>query len=86
MKRYLNEINGKALLYALPLFLTPFADKMGAMLLNGEWPSLPMCAGCTLLGLIAASIGLRAFYDGSYERSKPSGPTGQTQFIAKDGQ
>ena len=65
-----TEINGKALLYAIPLFLTPFADKMGDLLLNGNWPSLPMVVGCTILGLIAASIGLRAFYDGSYQRNK----------------
>lgn len=65
-----TEISGKALLYFVPLFLTPFADKLGALLMQGTWPSAPQFLYCTLLGLSAACIGLRAFYDGSYQRDK----------------
>ena len=68
--KFANEINGKALLYAIPLFLTPFVDKLGNILLNGEWPTPPAVIGCTMLGIVGASIGLRAFFDGSYERRK----------------
>lgn len=64
------DISAKALLYAIPLFLTPFVDKLGDLLLNGEWPSMPRVVGCVLLGVVSASIGLRAYFDGSYERSK----------------
>ena len=69
-KIILTDINGKALLYAIPLFLTPFVDKLGDSLLNDQWPSLPKLVGCTLLGVVGASIGLRAFFDGSYQRKK----------------
>lgn len=65
-----TDIHKKAFLYAVALFLTPFADKIIPILFNDKWPSLPMMLGCTILGVIATSIGLRAYYDGSYERSK----------------
>lgn len=65
-----NDISGKAALYAIPLFLTPFVDKLGALLFDGKWPTAPSVVACTMLGTIAACIGLRAFYDGSYERRK----------------
>ena len=78
--KFATEINGKALLYAVPLFLAPFVDKLADLLLNDQWPSLPKLCGCALLGTVSASIGLRAFFDGSYERSKP---TGNTQFLQK---
>jgi len=65
-----NDINGKALLYAIPLFLTPFVEKLGGIFLDSFWPTLPQLVGCSLLGIIAASIGLRAFFDGSYQRSR----------------
>ena len=68
--KLLNDISGKAALYAIPLFLTPFVDKLGTLLLNGTWPTPQAVVGCTLLGVCAASIGLRAFFDGSYERRK----------------
>lgn len=64
------DIKFKAALYAIPLFLTPFADKIIAILFQDQWPSLQMIAGCTLLGIIATSLGLRMYFDGSYERSK----------------
>ena len=76
MNRFFNDITGKALLYAIPLFLTPFVDKLGTLLLNGQWPTLPAVCGCTLLGICAAAIGLRAFYDGSYERRKSGSDAG----------
>lgn len=66
----MNDISGKALLYAVPLFLTPFIDKVGALLFNDQYPSVPMIIGCTLLGISSTCIGLRAFFDGSYERRK----------------
>ncbi len=68
--KYFNDISGKAALYAIPLYLTPFIDKLGTLLLNGQWPTIQACVGCALLGTVAACIGLRAFYDGSYERRK----------------
>lgn len=70
VKLLCTDISGKALLYFIPLFLTPFADKLGAGLLAGTWPSMPSVVGCIILGTIAGCIGLRAFYDGSYERRK----------------
>ena len=68
-----KDIKIKALLYAIPLFLTPFADKIISILFKDQWPSPQMVVGCALLGLIASSLGLRMFFDGSYERSKTNG-------------
>ena len=65
-----NMISAKALLYAIPLFLTPFIDKMGDLMYNGYWPTYPQIVISALVGIAQASVGLRAFYDGSYERSK----------------
>ena len=65
-----TDVSGKAMLYFIPLFLTPFADKLGTTLLNGQWPTAPSVVGCMLLGTIAGCIGLRALYDGSYQRDK----------------
>ena len=81
--KYINDISGKALLYAVPLFLTPFADKVGSILFQDQWPSWPMIWGCVLLGLIQMCIGLRAFYDGSYERKKSGADSGNTQFLTR---
>jgi drug/metabolite transporter (DMT)-like permease len=77
-----QDIKLKAVLYAIPLFLTPFADKIISILFTDKWPSIPMVVGCTLLGIIASSLGLRMYFDGSYERSKTNGngvAPGQTQ-------
>jgi hypothetical protein len=74
-----TDIKLKAVLYAIPLFLTPFADKIISILFQDKWPSLQMVLGCALLGIIASSLGLRMYFDGSYERSKGldnSGPNG----------
>jgi hypothetical protein len=65
-----QDIKYKAVLYAIPLFLTPFADKIIAILFQDKWPSPQMVVGCALLGIIASSLGLRMYFDGSYERSK----------------
>ena len=81
--KYLNDISGKALLYAVPLFLAPFVDKLADLLLNDQWPSLPKLVGCSLLGAVSASIGLRAFFDGSYERRKSGSDSGDTQVFTK---
>ena len=70
MKKIFSDINGKALLYVIPLFLTPFIDKMGDLMYNGYWPTMPQIVISTLVGIAQASVGLRAYYDGSYERSK----------------
>lgn len=70
MKRAFNSVNGKAALYAIPLFLTPFSEKLGNLLWEGFWPTYPQLIACSIAGTIATCIGLRAFYDGSYERSK----------------
>jgi hypothetical protein len=71
------DIKFKATLYAIPLFLTPFADKIIAILFQDKWPSMQMIAGCTLLGIIACSLGLRMYFDGSYERSKNGNGNGK---------
>lgn len=63
-----KDIKIKATLYAIPLFLTPFADKIISILFKDQWPSPQMVLGCALLGTIASSLGLRMFFDGSYER------------------
>jgi len=68
--KFFNDIQGKAALYAIPLFLTPFVDKMGPYWTQGNFAPLSMYPYCLLTGIIAACIGLRAFYDGSYERRK----------------
>ena len=65
-----NEIHYKATLYGIVLFLTPFSDKIVPLLFQDKWPSPQTVVGCALLGIISASVGLRAYYDGSYERSK----------------
>jgi len=65
-----SDIKYKAILYAIPLFLTPFADKIISVLFTDKWPSLQMVIGCMILGTIASSLGLRMYFDGSYERSK----------------
>ena len=67
-----RELQVKAALYGIPLFFGPFADKIGSILFQDKWPSIPMVVGCTLLGVISACIGLRAYTDGSYERGKPN--------------
>ena len=40
--KYLNDISGKAVLYAIPLFLAPFVDKLGGLLFGGDWPVLTL--------------------------------------------
>ncbi len=63
-----TDVSGKAMLYFVPLFLAPFADKLGTALLAGTYPSCPQIIYCAIVGTIAACIGLRAYYDGSYQR------------------
>ncbi len=63
-------ITAKAAMYAIPLFLTPFADGLKDLLTRGEWPTMPLVTYCAFLGTIQMCVGLRAFYDGSAERSK----------------
>ena len=74
--RFMTDISGKAALYAIPLFLAPFVDKLGGLLFGGDWPSFPMVVGCVLLGTVQMCIGLRAFFDGSYERRKSGSDAG----------
>ncbi len=66
----MKSVAFKATLYAVPLFLAPFVDKIADLLFNDTWPTLPKLAGCALLGVVSMCIGLRAYFDGSYERSK----------------
>lgn len=65
-----TEIYFKAGLYAVPLYLTPFIEKLGDGLMNGNWPCWQQVIFCSLLGFSSTAIGLRAFFDGSYERNK----------------
>lgn len=60
----------RALLYALVLFLTPFADKVVPLLYNNQWPTAQVIVACAIVGLIAALIGVRAYFDGSAERAR----------------
>ena len=71
-----TDIHKKAFLYGVALFLTPFTDKIIPILFEDKWPSVPMTVGCVILGVIATAIGIRAYYDGSYERSKNGYLTG----------
>ncbi len=73
-KALASDVSGKAMLYFIPLFLTPFADKLGPSLLDGKYPTGPAIFGCTLLGTIAGCYGLKAYYDGSYQRNKDEKP------------
>ena len=65
-----GDIFWKCFLYGVALFLTPFVDKIAPILFQDQWPTVPKTIGCILLGTVACSIGLRAYFDGSYERSK----------------
>ena len=72
----------RATLYAVPLFLSPFADKLVDVLFKDEWPSPQKVVGCSIIGFIGMAIGLRAYFDGSAERlkqadSQPSTPNSQ---------
>lgn len=64
------SITGKALLYAIPLFLAPVIEKLADILMNDQWPSVPKLVFSGILGLSAMCIGLRAYFDGSYERER----------------
>ena len=68
--KWINDISFKAALYAVPLFLAPFVDKLAPDLFNDNWPSKQSVVGCVLLGTVSMCIGLRAFFDGSVERKK----------------
>ena len=60
----------RAVLYAVPLFLAPFAEKIADILFADQWPSLPKVVACAMTGIVTMCIGLRAYYDGSYQRNK----------------
>ena len=47
----MKENFAKASLYAIPLFLAPFVDKLADLLLNDQWPSPPKLVGCACLAL-----------------------------------
>lgn len=63
-----HPIRFRAMLYVVPLFLAPFVEKLLEKLMGNEWPTPQQLVGCTLMGIVASCIGLRAFYDGSSER------------------
>ena len=60
----------RACLYFVPLFLTPFVEKLGDIMFKGTWPTWPQIVVCSLIGAINSAVGIRAFYDGSAERAK----------------
>ena len=60
----------RALLYATPLFLTPFVDNALKVMEKDLWPTPQSLVRCAVLGLVAVAIGLRAYYDGSAERAR----------------
>ncbi len=65
----------KAFLYATPLFLAPCIEKLADILMNDQWPSLPRIVFSAMLGASSMCFGLRAFFDGSYERERTKSPT-----------
>ena len=77
--KLLNDISFKAALYAVPLFLAPFVDKLAPDLFNDNWPSKQSVVGCVLLGTVSMCIGLRAFFDGSYQRRKDGSDSTDTK-------
>ena len=70
----------RALLYTSAAFLLPWTEKVVPILMDNKWPTPQSCIGVGILGLVAAIITLRAYVDGSAERSKTNGGTA---FIAK---
>lgn len=70
----MKSIRIRALLYSCAAFLTPVIDKVGPILEKNEWPTGPRIVWSVLLGVAAAVITLRAYYDGSVERAKNPSP------------
>ncbi len=64
----------KGMLYAIPLFLAPCIEKLADVMQDGQWPTPQRLTFCGMLGLSAACIGLRAYFDGSAERAKMDEP------------
>lgn len=60
----------RCLLYAAILFLSPFGEKLGPVLQNNEWPTPQSILLCSLIGIVAALVGVRAYLDGSNERER----------------
>lgn len=60
----------RCILYALILFLTPFAEKIGPVLQENLWPTPQSLVLCSLTGLVAALVGVRAYIDSSFARSR----------------
>jgi hypothetical protein len=65
----------RAFLYAIPLALAPFADKLVPILNGDKWPSPQILVACSIVAAISTAIGLRAYYDGSAERAKKTTET-----------
>lgn len=55
-------------LYFLVAFLIPFTDGIKEFLVKDMWPSLPRVTLAFLVGMGAAFVALRAYYDGSAQR------------------
>lgn len=64
-----HPVRFRGLLYAVPLFLAPFTEKLPDILFRNEWPTSQQLAGCALMGTVTLCVGLRAYYDGSAERA-----------------
>jgi hypothetical protein len=60
----------RAALYGLPLFLAPFIDEIVPILREDQWPTPMKCVASGIVGAAALCVGLRAYYDGSYQRAK----------------
>jgi hypothetical protein len=54
----------------VPLFLAPCIEKLADILMNDSWPSPQKVVFSGILGLSSMCIGLRAYFDGSYERDR----------------
>lgn len=58
----------RANLYFWSAFLIVMSEKLGAILYQDVWPSLPYTCGSLVAATGAALIALRAFYDGASQR------------------
>lgn len=67
------NVHGKGMMYVIGVFLVPFSEKIVPVLMGDKWPTPQSLVGCTLLGIAAAVVTMRSFYDGSYERSRNGG-------------
>lgn len=70
MDRRMKPTTLRGWLYAGAAFLVPWTEKIVPVLMDNQWPTPQSCVAACILGLASAIITIRAFVDGSVERSK----------------